>query len=201
VGLSIDPDLTGTGAPWTPPLVGSQYAQIGACGRSFGRGLFRFHDGTSGPVAQDLVHEAFPDLAGHADVLAFDWLGRQFAVTDAAGATGGEPEAVILDPAAMSREGIVASDQFLRAFQSPVMLEALHADLFERWRASVGCTGLDFDRCVGLKVPLFLSGTLTLDNLEESDLSVYWSICTQLWQQAKDLPAGTAIREVRFESR
>jgi hypothetical protein len=201
MGLSIDPDLSGTGAPWTPPLVGSEYVRLGACGRSFGRGLFRFHDGGSGPVAQDLVHEAFPDLAGHADVLAFDWLGRQFVVADSVASTMGEPEVAILDPAAMSREGIVAPDQFLRAFQSSVMLEALHTHLFERWRVAVASNGLDFDRCVGLKVPLFLSATLTLENLEESDLSVYWSICTQLWQKAKDLPEGTAIRGVRFESR
>jgi len=200
VGLSIDPDLTGTGEPWSPPRVGSEYVRIGACGRSFGRGLLRFHDAASGPVAQDLVHEAFPHLAGHVDVLAFDWLGRQFAVTDATASTVGEPEVVVLDPASMSGEGMVAPDQFLRALQSPVMLEVLHADLFERWRAATGYTGLDFDRCVGLKVPLFLSGTLTLDNLQESDLSVYWSISTQLWKQTRDLPEGTEVRSVRIES-
>jgi hypothetical protein len=200
VGLSVDPDLTGTGSPWAPPRVGSEYVRIKACGRSFGRGLFRFHDGVSGPLAQQLVHDAYPELAGLADVFAFDWLGRQFAVADATLSSEGGAEVVILDPADMSREPIIEPANFLRAFQSPVMLEALERDLFERWRAHSGSAGLDFDRCVGLTQPLFLGGDLALDNLAESDIQVYWSIATQLWVQTKDLPPGTPLSEVRIQS-
>jgi hypothetical protein len=151
-------------------------------------------------VAQDLVADAFPDLAGHADVLGFDWLGRQFVVIDAAISGVGEPEVAIVDPAAMSREGMVHPGQFLRALQAPLILEVLRADLFQEWRQANGSEGLDFDRNVGLKRPMFLSGTLTLDNLDEFDLSVYWSLCTQLWRKTKDLPDGAVIRSVRIES-
>jgi len=44
------------------------------------------------------------------------------------------------------------------------------------------------------KRPLFLGGSDTTDNLEISDLEVYWLLMGQLIRQAKGLPAGTPVR-------
>jgi hypothetical protein len=43
---------------------------------------------------------------------------------------------------------------------------------------------------------LFLGGQDVVENLEVSDLEVYWSICGQLRRGALRLPQGTAINEV-----
>jgi hypothetical protein len=200
MGLTVDSDLSGSGRPWAPPLVGSEFARIGACGRSFGRGVFRFHDAESGPIAKGFISAAFPDLMAHVDPLAFDWLGRQFVVSDETSSEVGEPEVMLLNVASMTREGMVAPGEFMQALQTPLMLEVLHTDLFDQWRSETGSAGLDFDRCAGLKVPAFLSGTTTLDNLEESDIEVYWSLCSQLWKKVKGLPEGSRVQRVGIDN-
>ena len=55
---------------------------------------------------------------------------------------------------------------------------------------------LKADECVGYRVPLFLGGQDVVDNLEVSDLGVYWSLCAQLRQGTRDLPTGTSIGSV-----
>jgi hypothetical protein len=49
---------------------------------------------------------------------------------------------------------------------------------------------------VGYRVPLFLGGSDTLENLEVTDLDVYWTICGQLRLAAAQLPEGTAIKGI-----
>jgi len=44
------------------------------------------------------------------------------------------------------------------------------------------------------KRPLFLGGSDTTDNLEISDLEVYWLLVGQLIREAKGLPSGTSVR-------
>jgi hypothetical protein len=49
---------------------------------------------------------------------------------------------------------------------------------------------------VGYGVPLFLGGQDVVDNLELTDLDVYWSVCGQLRCGAMSLPPGTSINQV-----
>ncbi len=39
---------------------------------------------------------------------------------------------------------------------------------------------IPLDKCAGYKIPLFIGGNDTVDNLELSDIYVYWEICSQL---------------------
>ena len=56
--------------------------------------------------------------------------------------------------------------------------DALASDLFSQWLESGGVAP-QHDPCIGYKVPLFLHGSDTVDNLEVTDMDVYWSICGQ----------------------
>jgi hypothetical protein len=74
---------------------------------------------------------------------------------------------------------------------------ALAATFFSRWAsANGGAIPLAHGACVGYKVPLFLGGQDTVDNLEVIDLEVYWSVCGQLRQGTKRLPSGGSIRQI-----
>jgi hypothetical protein len=73
----------------------------------------------------------------------------------------------------------------------------LAAGFFSEWaRANPGLVPVKPGECVGYRVPLFLGGKDTVDNLEMIDLEVYWSMCGQLRQGTKGLPAGASFRQV-----
>ena len=58
--------------------------------------------------------------------------------------------------------------------------DSLASRFFESWqKENVGCV-LERTDCVGYKVPLFLNGNDTLDNLEVSNMEVYWEIMMPL---------------------
>lgn len=42
--------------------------------------------------------------------------------------------------------------------------------------------------CGGYRIPLFLGGEDSLENMEVSDMEVYWDMTDQLWEAVKDLP-------------
>ncbi|GAA4403943.1 hypothetical protein GCM10023147_45960 [Tsukamurella soli] len=78
--FAFDPP-TRSGADWRPGLVGGVFADRGLCGRFDDRGLLRFHDAESALPAQATITAMFGTWGLTAEVFAFDWLARQFAVT------------------------------------------------------------------------------------------------------------------------
>ena len=75
---------------------------------------------------------------------------------------------------------------------------ALAGSFFASWaQANPDLLPLSAAQCVGYKVPLFLGGKDTLENLEVIDLEVYWSMSGQLRQDTRTLPPGASIGQVR----
>lgn len=74
--------------------------------------------------------------------------------------------------------------------------EALAVSYFSKWREAGG-TSPALSECIGYKKPLFLGGADEVDNLELTDLDVYWTIMGQLRRQVAGLSQGTVISEVR----
>lgn len=195
MGLRIDPDIRGAGGPWTPPLVGDSYARIHACGASFARGIFKFHDSVSGQTATEFLNDAF-DFDGTVEPFAFDWLGRQYCVTDATLEKSGEPEVALIDPFDMSLEPLVPKGEFLGLLSTPVMLDLVETPLFAQWLAAAGVESVPFDQCAGAIQPAFLGGERTLTNLELSDIEVYWAIMTQAALAAAPLADGETLERL-----
>ncbi len=50
---------------------------------------------------------------------------------------------------------------------------------FEKWIDLFG-KQIEYGRCAGYKIPLFLGGKDSENNLEDSDMEVYWSVMTQI---------------------
>jgi hypothetical protein len=185
---------------WAEPyLMGIQgYAEFSNrfAGRTFEEGLYRVVDGATGPKMAALIAEAFPDFSARAHPFAYDWLGRQFAV-DSGRIDGGQPLVLMLEPGTGEvleiPMSILAFHEKLGGLREP----ALAASFFAEWaQSSKGSLPLRLTECVGYRVPLFLGGTDTVDNLEVVDLEVYWSLSGQLRQGTRHLPSGTSIREV-----
>jgi hypothetical protein len=55
---------------------------------------------------------------------------------------------------------------------------------------------LKASECVGYDIPLFLGGADEVPNLTRTDMGVYWSICGQLRNGTRNLPAGATISGV-----
>jgi len=166
-------------------------------GASFGGGLYRVHDEQTGPRGLALIAEAFPEFAGRAGPFGYDWLGRQFAV-DSDRIAAGQPQVLLLEPG--TGEALEIPMPFAD-FHDDELVEyadaALAAEFFTAWSAAGHQPfPLKHDQCVGYRVPLFLGGQDVVENLELSDINVYWSICGQLRRGVLNLPPGTSINQV-----
>ena len=169
-------------------------------GVSFRGGLYRVHDARTGPQALTLVAEGFPAFAARVRPFGYDWLGRQFAI-DFGRIVGGQPQVLLLEPGTGEALEIPAS---FASFHDEELTEsadaALAEEFFEAWSAGArDSLPLGRDQCVGYRVPLFLGGQDAVENLELSDLAVYWSVCAQLRQGVQPLPPETVIEGVTFE--
>ncbi|PZR51805.1 DUF1851 domain-containing protein [Xylanimonas oleitrophica] len=190
-----------TGASWRDErFAGVEgYAEFMAefAGASFGGGLYRVHEARSGPQGLALVVEAFPELATRVLPFGYDWLGRQLAL-DTGRVDAGQPQVILLEPG--TGEALEIPLSFV-TFHDQELIEyadaALAAEHFQAWSAgNSGVLPLQRGQCVGYRVPLFLGGQDTVENLEVVDLDVYWSICGQLRQSVRDLPPGSLVDEV-----
>lgn len=175
------------------------YAEFTAefAGASFRDGLYRVHDEQFGPQALALIQEAFPEFAARIGPFGYDWLGRQFAV-DFGRMQDDQPEVLLLEPGTGEALQIPAT---FSTFHNDVLIEqmdaALASSFFEAWSADPRAKlPLGRTQCVGYRVPLFLGGEDEIDNLDVSDIEVYWSICGQLRRGAGDWPPGTSINEI-----
>jgi Domain of unknown function (DUF1851) len=166
-------------------------------GCSFENGIYRLHDAGTGPRAEAWVAESFPRFASRACPFGYDWLGRQFAV-DSGRLERGEPLVLLFEPGTGDVLEIPFSFASFHDQLDELRQPALAESFFVGWaQANPEMLPLDVNQCVGYKVPLFLGGKDTLENLEVIDLEVYWTISGQLHAGARVLPPGTSIGQVR----
>jgi hypothetical protein len=192
----------GRGARWDPPSVGSSFADSGLCGASANAGILRFHDDASGPVGQSFINSTFATDGLLAEVFAYDWLARQFAVSSNLSPEGNWSSAqrtvVVLSPFDMSVTPWIDVDRFLEALEFDMAIEFLEPDLFEGWLRKEALGALPLDRCAGATVPGFYKGSLALSNLVNNDLDVYLTFIAELWNKTKNSPAGSPPPKLRY---
>jgi hypothetical protein len=173
------------------------YEQV--AGATFNEGLYRVHDPNSSETSTDLVKEAFPEVAKKVGpCFGYDWLGRQFGLDLSRRDPTGKYMVLMHEPGTSAVRGLPAT---VESFHDRILIEQAEAALavayFNEWASKTKRSFLPLSRksCVGYKVPLFLNGKDELNNLEVSDLEVYWSICGQLRNQAMK---GQPIRSIRI---
>jgi hypothetical protein len=161
------------------------------------RGLLRFHDAASAPAAQATVDAMFRTRGLDAEVFAFDWLARQFAVTTRL-TVEGTPDAsgklrtvVVLDSFDGSVTPWVDVQSFEGALSVPLAQDFLLPDLFSEWLNAVGSDQMGFDSCAGASVPGFYGGKREIGNLTLDSTEVYLAFVRQLWEHGQKNGPGS----------
>lgn len=143
-------------------------------GCAFRGGLYRLFETRDIPKWNAIIVEAFPPAEGDVQVFGHDWAGRVFALSLSSGTV------VIFDP---GTGDALDTEHDLADFHNIDIPEkhrvSLLSESFGEWKAAGGAEP-QYGQCVGFKVPLFLGGQDTVENLEISDMEVYWGIMGQL---------------------
>lgn len=168
-------------------------------GVSFAQGLYRLHSYASIDKWNKIVSEAFPEYKGRIECFGYDWLGRQFSL-DKSRVVDGEEQILMFEPGTGEVLEIPCNFMQFHNEEIPDYHDAcLASEFFNDWMR-INNTTLDQQECAGYKVLLFLSGADIVENLEKSDMEVYWSICAQLINKTRHLPEGTKIKRIEISN-
>jgi hypothetical protein len=144
-------------------------------GKSFLNGMYRFFSKDQLEKWTDIVEKTFPKYRGNIVIFAYDWLGRIFALNKQTGKVllfepgTGEVLSIPVNIHDFHEEEIVDYNE-----------DSLASAFFEKWFEANDNYLLPNNKCAGYKIPLFLNGDDTIDNLEISDMEVYWEIMMPL---------------------
>lgn len=167
-------------------------------GKTFNNGLYRVYRGDQIQQATDSMRKAFPEMKDRIICFGFDWLGRNFAI-DLNRKENDNPLVLLLEPGAGEAMQIPVS---IIDFHNDELVnhtnDALAVNFFNEWRSQTNLA-IGYYQCVGYKVPLFLGGDDTVDNLELLDMDVYIDICGQLRNKTKELPNGMTISDITID--
>ena len=143
--------------------------------KSFKNGIYRLFDKVQCEKWKDIVEKSFPKYVGIIDVFAYDWLGRIFAMNKNRGTV------LLFEPGAGEVMDIpVNFVEFHDVEIAEYHNDTLASDFFNEWFSKSDNYILKNTECVGYKVPLFLDGDDDIDNVEVSDMDVYWELMKQL---------------------
>lgn len=149
-------------------------------GKQFGSGLFVVFRENDLEKWTQIISSTFEDFKGIFKVFGYDWLGRCFAI----------------DLREDTKENIVmfeigtndvleipcAFREFLEK-EIPLYTDACLAEKFFKEWSEFAKIKLQYGRCAGYKLPLFLGGADEKENLQDSDMEVYWDVITQIIKQ------------------
>lgn len=188
-----------TRATAMPPLV--QFANLGFrelltqySGCSFNKGLYRIVNPETVAMANPFLAALAPEHGGRLCAFGYDWSGNIFAVDPH------DPEAHVLmfEPGTAN---VLSSEMDILTLHNSGFVDRpddAFGRVFLDWLAG-GAPPLKYMECLGFKIPLFLSGEDTVDNLEVSGIEVYWDISGQLAEKTRNLPPGTRIGKVTLK--
>lgn len=146
-------------------------------GKSFGEGVFKSFSANNVGKWMEIVAEAYPDFRNKFKLFGYDWLGRCFGI-DLRDDTNGN---ILMFEIGTNDvlEIPCPFEKFLNE-EIPLYSDACLAEpFFYEWMEYYK-TEIKYGRCAGYKIPLFLGGEDVINNLEDSDMEVYWGVLTQI---------------------
>lgn len=184
-------DLSGVGL--IPDLPGLSRFFAEYSGASFEGGLYRVMRPADIPRWQERIELAFPEFGDRVVCFAYDWAGSVFAL-DTERLEGGQAGVLLMEPGTGE---VLRIPSNLATFHNSGLIEfgeaALGISFYQKWLATGGDAPA-YDYCIGYQKPLFLGGVDEVENLELTDLDVYWHIMGQLIEQTRGLPLATSVR-------
>ena len=140
-------------------------------GLSFFDGLFRFFNEEQKNKWEKIVTEYYIDYLGKIEVVCYDWLGRVFALSD-------DTNTVIFFEPGTGK--VYDTDAGIEKFFDYVVIEYTNdcfaLDFFKEWFESTEGYQLLNSECASYKIPLFLNGADSVENLDVCDMEVHWEI-------------------------
>jgi hypothetical protein len=186
-------EIISSAALFTDDQVRELFTQYG--GDSFNQGLYRIISYKSVTYWNGIVLSGFPSFSGRITCFGIDWLGRVFAL-DTERLEDGRPSVVMFEPGTAE---VLELPCNIESFHESELIqyqeEALAQGFHQRWLESGGVPP-EITQCIGYMKPLFLGGSDKVENLEVSDLDVYWTTTVQLIQKTRGLLLGTSIDKV-----
>jgi hypothetical protein len=166
--------------------------EFGGC--SFDKALYRVMTPSSTSEWNKTIEYAFPDFYGRVQCFGFDWLGRIFAL-DSGRLEEGYSGVVMFEPGTGQVLEIPCN---IVTFHNQELVEYSEEALAVSFRFQWLVRGAapSYEECIGYRTPLFLGGKDVVDNLEISNLDVYWTLTAQLIRKARGLPLGTVLGKV-----
>jgi hypothetical protein len=175
-------------------------AQVAA--PSHGNGVFKFLSEISTPTLSEWNSREgwksdWPQWRDRLIVFGYDWSGSLFGF-DPARRSADEMLISILEPD--TGELLQTPHTFAELLNHAATDEAeaaLSLSFYRDWLnqgGSVPTPGM----CIGTKVPLFLGGTDSVDNLGLQRLDVYVSLCGQMYAESRKYPPGTKFSGVHI---
>ncbi len=161
-------------------------------GKSYHRGLYRFHSFAKCDFWTNIAVSIFPEQKGKLFCFSYDWLGRQFALDP------NDPN--VIHMVDIDQGEVLSMQSSLENFHDVELVE--NADdivamaAFNDFFGEKGAIGVY--QCVGYKTPLFLGGEDNRGNQEIIDMEVYWSIGAQILDKVRPLPDGTRISSINM---
>ncbi|MCD7835586.1 MAG: DUF1851 domain-containing protein [Lachnospiraceae bacterium] len=144
-------------------------------GKTFLNGMFRVFKVSEIEKWCKIVEQSFPAYKNQVDVFSYDWLGRIFALSKTEGTV------LMFEPGTGEVLDIPADlVNFFNIEIAEHHEDSLASTFFNEWYETQQHYVLKPNECAGYKVPLFLNGDDVVDNLEVSDMEVYWEIMMPL---------------------
>lgn len=143
-------------------------------GRSFVDGLYRIHNNDDIKKWNEIIGKSFPAANGSIQVFGYDWAGRNFAIYNETNTV------IIFEPG--TGEAFDSGMNFFEFHDKEIPYNhavCLMSEYFQEWKSYNDCN-LKHNQCAGYKIPLFLNGKDEVENLEISDMEVYWEIMMPL---------------------
>lgn len=144
-------------------------------GKTFLNGLYRVHNKEDIAKWNEILKNAFPKFENEIQVFGYDWLGRNFALDKKRNIV------LIFEPG--TGEILNTQENFINFHNNEIVQyhdACLASNFFDEWFDKNGNYILQHNECAGYKIPLFLNGKDTIENLEVSDMEVYWEIMMPL---------------------
>ncbi|MGS5088009.1 T6SS immunity protein Tdi1 domain-containing protein [Hydrogenophaga sp. A37] len=182
-----------TASEVSEPYLGPLLAKWG--GTSFNGGMYRLIRPEDIEDWVRIAEGAFPSFRDRLLPFGIDWLGRLFAL-DLGRTVTGSPAVTLLEPGTGEALEIpCTAESFHESELIEYREESLAASFLEAWLRAGG-TPPALNECVAYRKPLFLGGSDTVENLELTDLHLYWGIAEQLIRKVRGLPLGTVVEDV-----
>jgi hypothetical protein len=194
--LNALPDAVDAPPDLKIPGLGELIARFG--GASFNGGLYRIVRASDMSAWNARVSFGFPEFTERITCFGYDWLGRAFTA-DAERREQGQPAVLMFEPGTGEVFDVPAN---LQTFHDVELIRdsdpALASNAHKEWLARGGAVPA-YAECIGYKVPPFLNGADEFENMELSDLDVYWHLMGQLIVKTRNLRPGTRSGPVTIE--